>query len=75
MRLHSVHQRNTVTAAGGDALGNGYRLQISFVPPDTYSTALGWQRQRPIDVPDPVALGLAGWGANALPERGQPHLC
>ena len=38
----TVHQQNSPSAPGGDAVSNDYQIQIPFVAPDTYSTTLDY---------------------------------
>lgn len=35
-----VHQQDTATAPGGDAVSNDYQIQIPYVPSDNYATTL-----------------------------------
>jgi large repetitive protein len=37
-----VHQQDTPSAPGGDAVSNDYRIQIPFIQSDTYSTTLDY---------------------------------
>jgi hypothetical protein len=36
----TVHKQDTPSAPGGDAVSNDYRVEIPFVPSDTYSAGL-----------------------------------